>query len=84
VATRYPTTETFSLPQTQEEYYFGHPYDRMDLLVWAQSEGRPAAEVAPQVQLEDTEVEAAFSEIERRRVATRYLHHPAILVDPDA
>ena len=27
VATRYPTTDTFSLPQTQEEFYFGHPYD---------------------------------------------------------
>ena len=27
-----PTTETFSLPQTQEEFYFGHPYDQMDLL----------------------------------------------------
>ena len=32
-----PTTETFSLPQTQEEFYFGHPYERMDLLVWGAS-----------------------------------------------
>ena len=30
----HPTTETFSLPQTQEEFYFGHPYERMDLLLW--------------------------------------------------
>ena len=27
IAERDPTTETFSLPQTQEEFYFGHPYD---------------------------------------------------------
>ena len=32
IATRAPTTETFSMPQTQEEFYFGHPYERMDLL----------------------------------------------------
>ena len=32
IANRAPTTETFSLPQTQEEFYFGHPYERMDLL----------------------------------------------------
>ena len=39
IAERDPTTETFSLPQTQEEFYFGHPYDRMDLLVHGVEEG---------------------------------------------
>ena len=42
IATRAPTTETFSMPQTQEEFYFGHPYDRMDLLIWGQGVGRRA------------------------------------------
>jgi NAD+ synthase len=46
IATRQPTTETFSLPQTQEEFYFGHPYDRMDLLVWGERHAVPAAELA--------------------------------------
>ena len=49
IANRAPTTETFSLPQTQEEFYFGHPYERMDLLVWGHDEGVPAAELAPRV-----------------------------------
>ena len=39
IAERDPTTETFSLPQTQEEFYFGHPYDSMDLLVHGVEEG---------------------------------------------
>ncbi len=43
VASRAPTTETFSMPQTQEEFYFGHPYDRMDLLIWGQAQGLEAA-----------------------------------------
>ena len=33
IAGRLPTTETFSLPQSQEEFYFGHPYERMDALL---------------------------------------------------
>jgi NAD+ synthase len=83
VAKRYPTTETFSLPQTQEEFYFGHPYDRMDLLLWAHDQGIPATELAPRSDLDEEGVEAAYAEIERRRVATRYQHAPAIVVEPE-
>jgi NAD+ synthase len=82
IAERYPTTDTFSLPQTQEEFFFGHPYDRMDLLVWGHDEGLSPAELAPRVQLDEEGVKAAYAEIDRRRVATRYLHHPAIIVQP--
>jgi NAD+ synthase len=82
IATRYPTTDTFSLPQTQEEFYFGYPYDRMDLLVWAQGEGLAPDAVSERAELGVAEVEVAYQEIERRRVATEYLHHPAIVIDP--
>ena len=82
VATRYPTTDTFSLPQTQEEFYFGHPYDRMDLLLWGHQHGVKPVELSPRVGLGADEVEAAYREIERRRVATEYLHAAAILVEP--
>jgi NAD+ synthase len=82
IATRHPTTETFSLPQTQEEFYFGHPYDRMDLLVWAHASDVPAEELSDRVGLDPDQVDAAYGEIERRRVATEYLHAPAVIVDP--
>ncbi len=81
IARRAPTTETFSLPQTQEEFYFGHPYERMDLLVWGRDAGVPAQELAPRVGLDADAVEAAYWEIDRRRVATRYLHASAITLD---
>lgn len=84
IASRAPTTETFSLPQTQEEFYFGHPYERMDLLVWARDRALPADELAPRVGLDPGAVEAAYWEIDRRRVATRYLHAPPIVLDPTA
>ena len=77
-----PTTDTFSLPQTQEEFYFGYPYEQMDVLMWGLENGVGAAELAPRVGLEPSQVEAAYSEIERRRVATEYLAAPAVLVEP--
>jgi NAD+ synthase len=80
ITSQRPTTDTFSLPQTQEEFYFGYPYEQMDLLMWGHQQGLEAAEVASRVGLEPSEVEAAYSEIERRRVATEYLQAPAVLV----
>jgi len=82
IATRHPTTETFSLPQTQEEFYFGHPHDRMDLLVWGQTGGLAPEALAPRVEMAAGEVEVAYAEIERRRLATGYLHAPAIVAEP--
>jgi NAD+ synthase len=83
IATRAPTTETFSLPQGQDEFYFGHSTDRMDLLVWGRDEGLSPADLAPRAGLEPEAVEVAYGEIDRRRVATAYLHAPAIVVDPE-
>ena len=82
IARRSPSTETFSLPQSQEEFYFGHPYERMDVLLWGRDHGVEAAELAASVKLSEHEVEAAYGEIDRRRVATSYLHAPAVLVEP--
>ena len=43
---RTPTTDTYSLAQTQEEFYFSLPYDKMDLCLYALNHGVPAAEAA--------------------------------------
>jgi NAD+ synthase len=83
IAGRAPTTETFSLPQTQEEFYFGYPYEQMDVLVWGREGGVDPAELAPAAGMEPAEVEVAYAEIDRRRVATAYLHAPAIVIDPE-
>jgi NAD+ synthase len=82
IAGRRPTTETFSLPQTQDEFYFGYPYEQMDLLVWGRDHDVAPAELAPRAGLDAEGVEAAYWEIERRRAATAYLHAAAVLVDP--
>lgn len=79
---RPPTTDTFSMPQTQEEFYFALPYDRMDLCLYAVNHGVPAGEVAPVVGLTPAQVERVFKDIEAKRRAARYLHMRPLLVDP--
>jgi NAD+ synthase len=82
ITARKPSTETFSLPQSQEEFFFGYPYEQMDVLMWGHAHGISAAALSPRVGLSPEEVEAAYREIERRRVATEYQHAPAIVLEP--
>lgn len=79
---RPPTTDTFSMPQTQEEFYFALPYDRMDLCLYALNHGVPPKEVAPAVDLLPVQVERVFKDIEAKRRATRYLHMQPQLIEP--
>ena len=78
---RPPTADTFSMPQTQEEFYFALPYDRMDLCLYAANHRVSADEVAPVVGLTPVQVERVFKDIEAKRRATRYLHMRPQLVD---
>jgi NAD+ synthase len=79
---RPPTTDTFSMPQTQEEFYFALPYHRMDLCLYAANHGVSADEAAPVVGLTPAQVERVYKDIEAKRRATRYLHMRPLLVDP--
>jgi NAD+ synthase len=79
---RPPTTDTYSMPQTQEEFYFSLPYDRMDLCLYAVNHRVPAQEVAPVVGLTAEQVERVFRDIEAKRRASRYLHMRPLLIEP--
>ena len=74
IRTRPPTTDTYSLPQTQEEFYFSLPYDKMDLCLYARNNGIDAADVASALGLSDQQIERVFRDIDSKRRASRYLH----------
>jgi NAD+ synthase len=74
IRSRPPTTDTFSLAQTQEEFYFALPYAEMDLCLWAVNHGVPAAEAAPVLGLSEGQVERVYRDVEAKRRASRYLH----------
>ena len=82
VRKRPPTTDTFSMPQTQEEFYFALPYPSMDLCLYAHNHGVAAAEVAAAIGITAVQVERVFRDIEAKRRATRYLHLAPLLVEP--
>jgi NAD+ synthase len=79
---RQPTTDTYSLDQSQEEFYFALPHDKMDLCLYAKNHGLPAAEAAVAAGLTVEQAQQTYRLIDSRRNATRYLHIHPILVDP--
>ncbi|KQZ28760.1 NAD(+) synthetase [Mesorhizobium sp. Root552] len=71
---RPPTTDTYSLAQTQEEFYFSLPYDRMDLCLYGLNNGMAAEVVGQAAGLTAEQVERVWADITAKRKATRYLH----------
>jgi NAD+ synthase len=84
ICSRAPTTDTFSMAQTQDEFYFPLPYAPMDLCLYARNHGVPAEQVAKVAGLEPEQVERVFRDIDAKRRATRYLHYGPLLVEPVA
>jgi NAD+ synthase len=78
---RPPTTDTYSLPQGQDEFYFNLSYDKLDLCLYGKNHGVPAAEVAPAAGLTPTQVERAYHDIDMKRSTTRYQHLAPLLVE---
>jgi NAD+ synthase len=81
IRSRTPTTDTFSLAQTQEEFYFSLPHDKMDLCLFAHNHQVPAAEAAAVVGIKAEQVERVYRDIENKRRSTAYLHSPPLLVE---
>lgn len=79
---RPPTTSTFSLPQTQEEFYFALSYEKMDLCLYGRNHGVPPADIAAAAGLTSEQVERVYRDIDQKRRATRYLHARPLLVEP--
>jgi NAD+ synthase len=79
---RPPTTDTFSLPQTQEEFYFALPYDKMDLCLYGHNHQVPATDVGKAIGLSADQVERVYRDIDQKRRTTRYLHSKPLLVQP--
>lgn len=77
-----PTTDTYSLPQGQDEFYFALPYREMDLALWAYNHQVPAAELANVLGLTPEKAQFVYDDIEAKRRTTRYLHLPPVLVTP--
>jgi NAD+ synthase len=78
---RPPTTDTWSLPQGQDEYYFSLPYDRMDICLYGLDNGVSREGVGEAAGLTPDEVDAVWRNIASKRKVAEYLHaEPATML----
>ncbi|MBF0443192.1 MAG: NAD(+) synthase [Oligoflexales bacterium] len=81
IISRPPTTDTYSMPQSQEEFYFSLPYDRMDLCLYAYNNHVSAEDTASELGLSPDAIRRVFRDIASKRSTTRYGHVPPLLVE---
>ena len=81
IRSRPPTTDTYSLSQTQEEFFFGISLATLDVCMYALDHGIAADEVAAAVGLTPEQVLGVYRDIAGRRRTTRYQHEAPLLVD---
>jgi len=82
IRSRPPTTDTYSLPQTQEEFYFALPAATLDLVLFAHNLGCDPAVVAAELGRTPEEAVRALKDVDQKRATTRYLHLPPLLIEP--
>ena len=76
-----PTTDTYSLPQGQEEFYYALPLREMDIALWHVNEGRSPSELAEALNIEDDTAERIYGDIRAKRRTTAPLHWPGLLME---
>jgi NAD+ synthase len=77
---RQPTSDTYSLTQSQEEFYFSVPYQVLDVCLYGLNNGLPATDIAPHAGLTPPQVERIYRDIESKRRATAHLHAAALVI----
>jgi NAD+ synthase len=78
---RPPTTDTYSLEQSQEEFYFSVPLETLDLCLYAKNHRVDPAEVAAALRLSIEQVKRVYAIIDSKLNSTQYLHLPPQLVE---
>lgn len=82
IATAAPTTDTYSLSQGQDEFYFVLPYRQMDLALWALNHGIATEQLAQALGMSPQKAGHVYDDIRAKRRATRYLHRRPLLLGP--
>ena len=81
IRTRVPTTDTYAMEQTQEEFYFSLPYDRMDLCLYGRLNGMPRQDVAEAAGLTLEQLHRVYRDIDGKCRSADYLHAPPVFAE---
>jgi len=80
IVDRTPSPDTFSLPVSDEEFYFRIPFDKLDLLLFAWEHQVPSDQTAAVLELPEDAVLRAFKDFTAKNRATAHLRDmPATL-----
>jgi NAD+ synthase len=79
---RPPTTDTYSLEQSQEEFFFSVPLETLDLCLYGKNHGVSPMEVAKATNLTAEQVGRVYANIDSKLASTRYLHMSPQLMEP--
>lgn len=77
---RPPTTDTYPLDQSQEEFYFMLPLEKMDVCLYGKNNGISAADLALKAGLDAKQIERVYAMIEAKRKVAQYLLAPPLTV----
>ncbi len=78
---RPPTTDTYSLGQSQEEFYFTLPLEKMDLCLYGRDHDIPAFDLTRATGLTTGQVERVYASIDAKRKVAQYLHAAPIGIE---
>jgi len=78
---RQPSPDTFSLPVTDQEFFFRIPFDKLDFLLYAWEHKVPAGEAAKVLSLSEDAVERAFADFKSKHRATGHLREMAYTLE---
>lgn len=78
---RPPTTDTYGMEQSQEEFYFRLPLDKMDLCLFGRNHAIPSGDLAAAAGMTEEQVERAYRMIDSKRRMAHYLHAEPLLVE---
>jgi len=81
VTLRPPTTDTFSLPQSQEEFYYSLPTRKLDVVLSGFNDGRSVDAIAAEADLTFEQVERSIRDVQQKRKTTRYLHMAPCVIE---
>jgi NAD+ synthase len=70
---RQPSPDTFSLPVSDQEFFFRIPFDKLDHLLYAWEHGVTATEAAKVLDISEEAVERAFKDFSSKNRATAHL-----------
>jgi len=78
---REPTTDTYTLEQSQEDFYYSLHYSKLDVFLWAKNHGLSAESVSAELGYTPEQVRRVWDDIDQKRRATLYLHAPPLLLE---